>query len=250
MAGYATLHITSRTEQAERDTAVRRFSEKGSPYCALITSTTLNAYGVDFHRDCHVGLMVEEPPNTATAMQAIGRLYRLGQTDDVEFERVILRHSYDSAMEARNLHKYATTVAAHAEIDPRIDVMDHPMSQLEGLFYTELARFLMKHPELSTKVSKENIAGIAKAWKPGMAFTAKHVEGGMPELEDGVALRPFEPAKVDMTNAVMVSGDDADSGDGAGDGAGGDGLAATPRNKSAKTSSAESARKRALGAMM
>lgn len=120
MIGIPTLHITSRTEQSERDRAVRRFSEPSSAYTVMLTSTMLNAYGVDFHRACHTGLMLEEPQNTATAIQAVGRLYRFGQEHQVNFRRVIQRDTYDSAMEARNVHKFASNIAADANIDDRI----------------------------------------------------------------------------------------------------------------------------------
>lgn len=68
MLGVPTLYITSRTEQSERDRAVRRFSEPSSAYIVMITSTMLNAYGVDFHKACNIGLMLGEPVNTATAI--------------------------------------------------------------------------------------------------------------------------------------------------------------------------------------
>jgi hypothetical protein len=226
IAGVRTLHITSRTAQADRDRHIANFNQIGSTFGALVTSLQLNAFGVDFHHDCHIGISLERPNNTTADMQAGGRLSRVGQKNPVDFTFVYQRSSYDGWIEARNLEKYAVSLAAEANIDERIvnqqrvivayeiariqfghessrysrlcydwHEMDSEKVRREGLFYSAMAEALVANPELSEKITKDNIADIAKRWVPGTPLTLDHIELRVEEQSDGIQLRESDLEK-------------------------------------------------------
>ena len=224
MACVPTLHITSQTDLAERDSAVARFGDPSSHYVALVTSFAILPYGVDFHRQCHHGYLLEEPRNLSMAMQVIGRLYRIGQEHDVVFKKVVLRNSYDSALELIGLKKYADIIAADATIDPRItgelrrvvgfyllqryfgqqssrfsrlhcqwNQMDDAATRLEGQFYSALGEYMFNNPQDAKEFTVAELTKIASCWAPGVELVSAHFSGEPPSLPEGVVgvqLRP------------------------------------------------------------
>ncbi|KAH7146311.1 P-loop containing nucleoside triphosphate hydrolase protein [Dactylonectria macrodidyma] len=220
--GMKTLHYTSRNSQNERDSAIARFNDRTNDYQCLITSMKLAAFGVNFHKACHHGIIVEPPENLSILLHATGRLWRIGQKHHVRWEILYLRHSFDAWIESRNLEKAVTTLAAECSLDPRITgqarmiacfemlriqlgqkcsryprtrvswhEQDSSGVEREGFFYSELGRFIIAHPELAAFVGDQNIKQIAMSWKIGTPLTEDHINMRMPELEDGVRLGNF-----------------------------------------------------------
>ncbi|KAL6822556.1 P-loop containing nucleoside triphosphate hydrolase protein [Trichoderma camerunense] len=223
-AGVPTLHYMSRNSQTERDKAVEAFNDPTTPYICLVTSLQLSAFGVNLHKACHRGLILEQPISQAILLQAQGRLWRIGQKHDVHWKILYSRDSFDCYIESHNLEKYATTLAAESGIDPRIkgearvicafeimrqhlgqscsrysrarvvwSQMDSPKLEHECLFYSALAQYFFNHPDKSDLVGKHNIKEIAKAWKIGHEITSSMVESPIP-LEDGLVLESYEEA--------------------------------------------------------
>ncbi|PNP56079.1 hypothetical protein THARTR1_03604 [Trichoderma harzianum] len=223
-AGVPTLHYMSRHSQGERDRAIEEFNNPAKPYTCLVTSLQLSAFGVNLHKACHRGLILEQPNNQAILLQAQGRLWRIGQTHDVHWKILYCRDSFDCYIESRNLEKYATTLAAESGIDSRIkgearvicafeimrqhlgqpcsrysrarvvwSQMDSRKLEREGFFYSALAKYFFKHPGKSDLVGKHNIKQIAKAWKIGHRITSRMVASPIP-LEDGLILDGYEEA--------------------------------------------------------
>ncbi|QYS93755.1 hypothetical protein H0G86_001124 [Trichoderma simmonsii] len=81
--GVSTLHYMSRHSQAKRDDVVQSFNNPSSHYTCLVTSLQLSAFGVNFHKACHRGLILEMPANLSIVFQAMGRLWSLGQKHNV-----------------------------------------------------------------------------------------------------------------------------------------------------------------------
>ncbi|KAL7951502.1 P-loop containing nucleoside triphosphate hydrolase protein [Trichoderma barbatum] len=210
-AGIPTLHYMSRNSQTERDAAVEAFNNPASPYTCLVTSLQLSAFGVNFHKACHRGLILEQPMNQAILLQAQGRLWRIGQKHDVQWNILYGRDSFDGYIESRNLEKYSTTLAAESEIDVRIqgeariicafEIMRRhlgqfcsrysrarvPWSQMdslklerEGLFYSALAEYFFKHPGKSDLIGNHNLKDIAQAWKIGRPITTALINAPIP----------------------------------------------------------------------
>lgn len=223
-AGVPTLHYMSRHSQIERDHAIEDFNNPAKPYICLVTSLQLSAFGVNLHKACHRGLILEQPINQAILLQAQGRLWRIGQKHDVHWKILYSRDSFDGYIESHNLEKYATTLAAEGGIDPRIkgearvicafeimrqhlgqscsrysrarvvwSQMDSRKLEREGFFYSALAQYFFKYPGKSDLVGKHNIKQIAKAWKIGHEITLRMVESPTP-LDDGLILEGYEEA--------------------------------------------------------
>ncbi|KAL7955900.1 P-loop containing nucleoside triphosphate hydrolase protein [Trichoderma compactum] len=223
-AGVPTLHYMSRHSQTERDHAIEDFNNPAKPYICLVTSLQLSAFGVNLHKACHRGLILEQPINQAILLQAQGRLWRIGQKHDVHWKILYSRDSFDGYIESHNLEKYATTLAAESGIDPRIkgearvicafeimrqhlgqscsrysrarvvwSQMDSPKLEREGFFYSALAQYFFKYPGKSDLVGKHNIKQIAKAWKIGHEITSGMVESPTP-LDDGLILQGYKDA--------------------------------------------------------
>lgn len=121
------------------------------------------------------------------------------------------RDSYDAFLDARNLEKYAGTLAAEGNINdaitgeyriicayeilrvylgqesnryPRLRVvwykMDTEKVRRQGFFYTALARFLFRNPDLQNLITPNTIGQIASRWELGSKLTIAHVEPNHP----------------------------------------------------------------------
>ena len=77
----------------------------------------LSAFGVNFHKACHHGIIMEAASNPSTELQAQGRIWRLGQLKNVKWTWIHYRDGFHACMEARNLREYAITMPAQGDID-------------------------------------------------------------------------------------------------------------------------------------
>ncbi|PTD05729.1 hypothetical protein FCULG_00002200, partial [Fusarium culmorum] len=227
--GIRTLSIQSKHSQGERDSAVKKFNSATLPISALATSLQLSGFGVNFHLACHHGIIVERPQNLGTQIQAIGRLWRTNQEKEVHWWVLHQRDSYDAFVDARNLEKYATTLAAEGNINgsitdeyrvicayeilrcylgqesnryPRLRVawfkMDTEKVRLEGFFYTAIARFLFRNPDLQDRLTPETIGDIAARWELGSEITIAHVEPGHPDCLP--TIDPHNPGRITLSS--------------------------------------------------
>ncbi|RFU76606.1 hypothetical protein TARUN_5632 [Trichoderma arundinaceum] len=212
---YVNNPLTSQHSQSEMDQAVEAFNKPLSPYTCLVASLQLSAFGLNLHKSCHRGIIMELPPNHSTLLSALGRLWRIGQKHDVDWEILITRHSFDSFMEANVMEGYATTLAAVGRIDTAItgearkicayeimrrqlgqecsryprkrvpwNKMDEDELRREGYFFSALAEFFFKNPDKAYLVGRYNSREIARAWKVGMEITVDLVKNPIP-LKDG-----------------------------------------------------------------
>ncbi|KAL4725515.1 hypothetical protein ACLX1H_007664 [Fusarium chlamydosporum] len=193
--------------------------------CALVTSLELSSFGVNFHRACNHGIIVERPQNLAVACGLIPKppasvprsrlLAAFGEStrrpNEVHWWVLHQRDSYDAFLDARNLEKYAGTLAAEGNINdaitgeyriicayeilrvylgqesnryPRLRVvwykMDTEKVRRQGFFYTALARFLFRNPDLQNLITPNTIGQIASRWELGSELTIAHVEPDHP----------------------------------------------------------------------
>lgn len=235
-AGIRTLHYMSRNNQSERDAAVAKFNDPSTPHTCLVTSLQLSAFGLNLHKACHRGIILESPVNLSHTIQALGRLYRLGQTEDVEWKILLCRDTFDSYFEARNLAKFVTTLTSEGHIPSQIqgehrvvcayEILRDQLGQAcsryprtrvkwnemesnsvyrEGLFYSAFSQWMLANPDLANTVDKQQIATIALSWEPGTLFTTEHVTGKCDRLPDdrGVVLNSRMEDKNDQASPTL-----------------------------------------------
>ena len=211
-----TLHCMSRHNQRERDSAVAQFNDPDTSYTCLISSLQLSAFGVNFHKACHRGIIVESPINLSHELQALGRLYRIGQREEVEWKILLCRDSFDSCFETRSLAKFVTTLVAEGQMPAQIqgenrvicaweilraqlgqacsryprtrakwNEMDGVELYREGLFYSALAQWMLANPDQSHAHDRQQINRIALSWEPGTPLTADHINQEREPLPEG-----------------------------------------------------------------
>ncbi|KAH0491113.1 hypothetical protein TgHK011_002556 [Trichoderma gracile] len=207
--GIRTLHLTSRHTQAEVDRAVREFNDKFSPYTCLVTTYQVLGFGVSLHKFCRRGIIVELPPSHAVLLSAIGRLWRVGQANDVEWEILVAKYTFDPWIEARITQQYAELLGELGGIDEavvgrnrrlaafeiireqfgqeysryhRIDKRwewsaDAPIWRDKGHFEAALGKFCLNHPEKAHLIVPSKFAALLRVWRIGMEVTLEMVEG-------------------------------------------------------------------------
>lgn len=198
MAGLNTLVVRSVHTQQERDRAKARFNKKGSGVDVLITSSQLNPFGVNYQVSCSDGVVLENPNNLNTLFQIVGRIWRLGQQNEVRWEFLQTRGTYDFDHLLNCLEKYQRAIAASSALDKRITgvtrqvcasyiASDHaglrysvypmlhttrqyffsPEITRECEFYTAFAELLLENPVLAQKFEGPGqalIADLALRW--------------------------------------------------------------------------------------
>lgn len=235
---------------AERDEAQRRFNNPKEKVDCLIISMALGSLGMNLHHACRSGMIIEWPPNAPTVSQTIGRLWRLGaeQAGTINWDIVKTSDSLDSYQESRLMHKQAVVLAAEGNIPDQItgqlrlicayellremfgqEFNRYPMARVpwdrcdsdevrrEGLFYSQLAVFLMKTPRYAERITRENMEGIARCWEPGMPVVKQMiVDPSANARQGGVILRNYcdyerSPAADDSTGRVASVGSSSTS---------------------------------------
>lgn len=206
--GIRTLHLTSRHTQAEIDRAVRVFNHKFSPYTCLVTTFQVLGLGVSLHEFCRRGIIMELPPNYGMLLSAMGRLWRVGQERDVEWEILVASYSFDPWLEAGITEQYAELLGDLGGIDEAIEgrsrrlaafeiireqlgqeysryhraagrwkwSADAPIWRHNGLFESALGRFCLKHPEKAHLMQPSTLDALLRVWKIGMEVTLEMVE--------------------------------------------------------------------------
>lgn len=69
---------------SEASNILARFNEKKNELQFLVLSTQVSSMGLNYHMACSEGLITTFCSNVATLQQAMGRLFRIGQTDVVK----------------------------------------------------------------------------------------------------------------------------------------------------------------------
>ncbi|KAL6872940.1 hypothetical protein J3F83DRAFT_772210 [Trichoderma novae-zelandiae] len=200
--------LTGRHVQADVDRAVRVFSHKFSPFTCLVTTFQVLGLGVGLHDFCHRGIIMELPQNHAMLFSAMGRIWRVGQEKDVDWEILIAKYSFDSWIETGLTEQYARILAVLGGIDEAIvgdgrrlsayEIIREQLGQeysrgargesqwdwaadddwrAQGEFASALGRFCLKHPEKARLIQPDRYQAMLRVWKVGMEITLEMVEG-------------------------------------------------------------------------
>lgn len=81
--GFETLSIRAGTSGVDRAKAVADFNSKVTKVDVLVTSMKLAPYGLNMHRNCCRGLILQYSWSGNAMMQAVGRLTRPGRVKRV-----------------------------------------------------------------------------------------------------------------------------------------------------------------------
>jgi len=117
MIGLRVLSMRSDHSQNDRSDTLKRFKTKGSPYDVLLVSMRLGSYGLNFHDDCCKLIIVEQPFNLNTLIQAIGRVFRVGQQRAQEILILVIYDTNDYDQFMTNVAKIAPQLAAEGAFD-------------------------------------------------------------------------------------------------------------------------------------
>ncbi|KAI8718083.1 hypothetical protein NCS52_00886300 [Fusarium sp. LHS14.1] len=168
--GVKSLHIRSAHPMAEHVKAIQAFNNPNEDVGALITTFQLAGFGINLHGACHHGIIVEYPQNLSTILHAIGRLWRLGQTNTVRPDILYQRNSFDAYQISRMAQKHASIVAAEGYIP----------SEIQGK-----NRLICAYEIISVWLE------LTSNWyprAPGHQLTMDHIDGKVSPVENGVVL--------------------------------------------------------------
>lgn len=206
----------------ERESAQRKFNSPDGNVDVLITSTQLNSFGVNYHRMCHRGILLEMPQNLNTQLQVFGRLWRIGQQHKVVWKVLLSRHTWDFKAELGNLSKFAKSLAAEGRIDDRVRgelreivafeimrlVLGQPYSRyalktkrlrayhsedvvMECRFYSAVGQLLLTRPDAAAMVEEHGLEELALRWDPAAPLRPEDLETS-PRPGVGIRLVAFD----------------------------------------------------------
>ena len=78
LLGFNTIAIRARHDPGERDETVAQFNDKNCPVQCLVTSLRISATALNLQKDCLDVIFIDPPSNAQTALQAGGRVCRIG----------------------------------------------------------------------------------------------------------------------------------------------------------------------------
>ncbi|KAK2687393.1 hypothetical protein QWA68_013842 [Fusarium oxysporum] len=231
------LNIRSSNDVDQRAHMVGQFNDPESQVDALVVSFQLDGFGMNLQGACHHGIVMEYPKNLPTMLHGFGRLWRIGQEHEVNWDVLYLENSFDGWVETWMASKYADILAAEGEIPdeikgeyrvicgfelikrylgqdsnryPRTRVtwaeQEHPLVARESHFYSAVANYLMQNPGHYERFLQP-LSDIARRWSPDQdELTLDMIEGRSLLLEDGVILdsrNPLTPGYI-----AVSAGDD------------------------------------------
>lgn len=104
----------------ERDEAIEAINDAEDETKVLVTTYLVGGTGVNLHKACHHGIILQLPRNFSELYQAIMRLPRLGQTKAVHWDIIVDPDSF-SAFQFRKLCvKYSRQLLAEARLPAAI----------------------------------------------------------------------------------------------------------------------------------
>lgn len=85
MFGWRVMDIRSHHNSNERNRIIQDFNDPTSDVDIFISSVELSAYGINLHKSCCKGILVQWPWSCNHLMQVLGRLPRIGQQRPVQW---------------------------------------------------------------------------------------------------------------------------------------------------------------------
>jgi hypothetical protein len=116
MFGWKVASIGSDHSVAERNAYIDQFNDPDTDIQILLTSMDLSAYGLNLHKACCKGIIVQWPWNANHLLQILGRLPRIGQKRVVEWVIFHMSGTIYDKMQTIIWSKYIKQLAVESKI--------------------------------------------------------------------------------------------------------------------------------------
>ncbi|KAF2969221.1 hypothetical protein GQX73_g4328 [Xylaria multiplex] len=120
MMGWNVLSIRSDHSVQERNVAIDKFNDPDSDVQILLTSMDLSAYGLNLHKSCCKGIVIQWPWNANHLIQILGRLPRIGQWRFVEWVIFHIPGTIYDKMQTIVWSKYVRQLAVESKISSKV----------------------------------------------------------------------------------------------------------------------------------
>lgn len=120
---------------------MQAFNDPTSDVNVFVTSLALASYGLNFHRCCARGLVLQFPWNANAVLQAFGRLVRVGQKEQVQWTILRVADTFHDWQEERICAKFVEQVRAESSIPEWV-----ASTELRTICAYELVRYLFGQP--------------------------------------------------------------------------------------------------------
>ena len=120
----------------ERERVVRKFNNPNSDVQVLVTSLLVGATSYNLQNDCHHVVLVDVPTSTNQLLQAIGRVYRMGQKSSVRAWILTVDESFDQVTQAKSASKIIPQLAGQLDLT----VYKDQLTKQHNLFVNEHRR--------------------------------------------------------------------------------------------------------------
>ena len=117
IAGFKVLSVRSAHTVYERNATISAFNNIGDDSQILVTSYRCSATSLNLQKACWHMVMVDVPESANTAMQAIGRIFRIHQKHEQYVWILTVDHTYDQVIQARSANKMYGQIAGSATLD-------------------------------------------------------------------------------------------------------------------------------------
>ncbi|KAG4444508.1 hypothetical protein IFR05_000099 [Cadophora sp. M221] len=114
---FKALSLCSHHTAAEREAILKMFNDPKEDWDVLLVGFRLGSVGMNFHGCCHKMLVLELPHNVNSMLQGIGRVHRLGQTEEQEAVIVTVDHTYDQDLQSQQAEKFIPQLAAEGDYE-------------------------------------------------------------------------------------------------------------------------------------
>ena len=120
LLGLITVNVRSSHTPAERSDAVALFQDPDEDVDVFVSSITVSGTGLNLHRACHRGIILQLPSSWDKMDQGFGRLERVGQKNSVRWNIIVPDPTFYAWQESRLCKKGATKLATQVELHPAL----------------------------------------------------------------------------------------------------------------------------------
>ncbi|KAI1390401.1 uncharacterized protein F4822DRAFT_443255 [Hypoxylon trugodes] len=145
MFGYNVISLRAGHSMAKRNRFVEKFNDPKSDVQILVISMELSAFGLNLHKSCARGIIVQWPWSANHLMQMLGRLPRIGQQRPVRWTIYTMPGTLCDRMETIIWSKYVRQPPIDGKISAHLNDTIDPLHQCQKLsvFFGDLGQKLI-----------------------------------------------------------------------------------------------------------